>query len=172
MTMAPPLRRLMLALHLVGSIGWIGALAAFLALAVTGLTTADIQTMRMAYAASAVVTSYVIVPLAIVALATGIIQALGTPWGLVRHCWVLFKLLIVAAATLVLMMKAGPIRSLAGLAAQGALGQTDQMGLRVSILAHAVGGLLILLWAAVLGTYKPKGLTPYGWRRQRRQPLR
>ena len=36
--------------------------------------------------------------------------------------------------------------------------------LHVSILGHTVGGLAVLLWAMMLGMYKPRGLTPYGRR--------
>jgi len=32
--------------------------------------------------------------------------------------------------------------------------------------AHAAGGLLVLLWAAALGMYKPRGLTRHGWRQK------
>jgi hypothetical protein len=34
----------------------------------------------------------VLVPLAVAALATGVLLGLGTPWGLTRHAWVLTKL--------------------------------------------------------------------------------
>ena len=33
-------------------------------------------------------------------------------------------------------------------------------------LFHAGGGLLVLLVAAVLNVYKPRGMTRYGWRKQ------
>lgn len=169
MTMTPRLRKFTLTMHIICSIGWIGALAAFLALATAGLTSQDVQTVRMAYVASGLITWYVIVPLAIASLLTGIVQAIGTPWGLFQHFWIVTKLVIVTAATFMLLMKTGPIGYIANRAAQGALSPADFMGLRISILAHAVGGLLVLLWAAALGMYKPRGLTRYGWRKQQEQ---
>ncbi len=33
-------------------------------------------------------------------------------------------------------------------------------------LLHAGGGLLVLLVITVLNVYKPRGMTPYGWRKQ------
>jgi hypothetical protein len=36
-------------------------------------------------------------------------------------------------------------------------------------LLHAGGGLAILLVIATLNVYKPRGLTPYGWRVQMRR---
>ena len=167
MTMAPALRKFALTAHIVSSIGWAGALAAFLVLAAAGLTSQNTPTVRVAYVASDLITWYAIVPLAIASLVTGIVQALATPWGLFQHFWVVIKLVIVAAATFMLLMKTGPIGYIADRAAEGALSPTDLMGLKISILAHAVGGLLVLLWAAALGMYKPRGLTRYGWRKAR-----
>ena len=165
MTASPRLRKLVLMVHIVCSIGWVGALAGFLALAVAGLASEDARIVRAAYVASGLITWYVIVPLALASLASGIVQALVSPWGLLRNYWVLFKLVIVATATFMLLGKAGPIGYLAGVAAETALSRTDLLGLRLSILGHAVGGLLVLLWAATLGMYKPQGLTPYGQRK-------
>lgn len=169
MVMAPRLRKLALALHVLSSIGWAGALAAFLALAAVGLASEDAGTVRIAYVANGMITWYVIVPLALVSLLSGIVQALATPWGLIRHYWVLLKLVIVATATFMLMMKTGPIGYIAGAAAAGGLSGADLLGLRASILAHAVGGLLVLVWAAALGIYKPRGLTRFGWRKQQEE---
>lgn len=165
MTMSPRLRRFALTVHIICSIGWIGALAAFLALALIGLTSRDIETVRIAYVANALITWNVIIPLALSALLTGIVQALGTPWGLSRNYWVLIKLLIILIATFMLLMKAGPISYLAAASAEDAM-RADLFGLRMSVTVHAAVGLLVLLWAAALGTYKPRGLTRYGWRKQ------
>jgi len=166
MTMTPRLRSFALTAHVVFSVGWIGALAGFLALAVAGLTSQDAQTVRAAYIASGLVTWYVIVPLAFASLLTGIVQALGTPWGLFRNYWVLFKLVIIVTATFMLMGKTGAISFVATVAAETTLSGADLLGVRLSILAHAVGGLVVLLWAATLGMYKPRGMTRYGWRKQ------
>ena len=166
MTMAPRLCKMTLAAHIVSSIGWIGALAGFLALAVAGLTSQDAKMVRAAYLAMDLITWFVVVPLALASLLTGIVQALGTPWGLLRYYWVLFKLLIVVTATFMLLIKTGPIGYVAGVAAETALAGADLVGVRYSIVGHAIGGLLVLLWAATLGIYKPRGMTWYGRRKQ------
>ena len=54
--MTPQLRRLMLTVHVSTSLGWVGALAAFLALAVAGAASSDPQTVRSAYVANALIT--------------------------------------------------------------------------------------------------------------------
>lgn len=164
MLMSPGLRKFVLTTHVSVSVGWIGALAGFLALAVTGLISQDALTVRSAYLAMDTINRFVIVPAALLSLATGIVQTLGTPWGLIRHYWVLFKFLIIVTATFMLLLKTGPIGQMASIAAETALAPADMRGLRLSILGHAAGGLAVLIWAMALGMYKPKAATPYGMR--------
>lgn len=166
MTVNSQFRRFALAVHIVSSVGWIGALSAFLVLAVAGLAAADVETMRAAYVSMDLTTKFAIVPLAGAALGSGMLQALVTPWGLVRHYWVAFKLLIVLAATFTLVNETGRIAYLASVAADRTVLSPDLRGLRFSLLAHAIGGLAVLLWAAALAVYKPRGITPFGARKQ------
>ncbi|HWP34342.1 MAG TPA: hypothetical protein VNM66_01970 [Thermodesulfobacteriota bacterium] len=167
--MAPSLRKLALTVHVVSSVGWLGSVAAFLALAVTGLTGHDSELVRAAYLAMDLTARFVIVPAALAALVSGLVSSLGTAWGLFRHYWVLVKFLLTVSAVIVLLLKLGPIRLVAGLAAGGALSGSDLREIRLSLLAHAAGGLLVLLAAATLGVFKPRGMTPYGRRRQREE---
>lgn len=78
MTLPSGLRKLVLTLHVTSSVGWLGAVAAFLVLAVAGLTSRDVQTMRAAYIAMELVTGFIIVPFCLASLATGLVQSLGT----------------------------------------------------------------------------------------------
>lgn len=164
MTMTASTRKLLLIVHVVLSIGWIGALTGFLALSLAGLVSADEVLVRSAYVSMDLINRLVIVPSAILALLTGILQSLGTPWGLARHYWVLFKLLIIATATVMLLIKTGQISMMATIAGDPSFTVADLRELRVSILIHAIGGVAVLLWATALGKYKPKGLTPLGSR--------
>ncbi|WP_201285377.1 hypothetical protein [Chelativorans xinjiangense] len=170
MTIAPRLRKTLITAHVAFSLGWIGALTGFLVLAVTGLTSQDAQTVRAAYIANGLITWYAIVPLAFASLLTGILQAFLTPWGLLRNYWVIFKLVIVVTATVMLMGKTSGIGYVADLAAERALSGEDLLGLRYSITGHALGGLAVLLWAAALGVFKPRGLTGLGRRKQAEEP--
>jgi hypothetical protein len=88
---------------------------------------------------------------------------------LFRHYWILFKLLLTTFATVVLLLKLGPISHLAGMAAETKFPSADLIGLRGSLAVHAVGGLLVLLTAVTLAVYKPQGMTPYGVRKQGEQ---
>jgi hypothetical protein len=169
MTMTPRLRKFALTAHVTASVGWLGALAGFLALAVASLIGQDAQTVRAASVAMGVTTWFVILPLCVVSLITGLVQALGTPWGLFRHYWVLAKFLLIVLATIVLVLKLEPISYLAGAAAATTLSSADLTGLRLLLMVHAGGGLLVLLAATTLGVYKPRGMTRYGMRKQREQ---
>ena len=170
MTMTSRLRKLALTAHVVSSVGWLGAVAAFLALAVAGLTSQDAQTVRAAYLAMELTGWFVIVPLAFASLLTGLVQSLGTTWGLFRHYWVLAKLLITVLATIVLLLQMESITYLAGVAAETTFSRADLREARISLVAHAGGGLLVLLVPATLSVYKPRGMTPYGRRKQHERP--
>src|ERR687892_2110884 len=114
MTMTPRVRKLALTAHVASSVGWLGAVAAFLALAVVGLTSDDGETVRGAYLVMEPAAWFVLVPLAFASLVTGLVQSLITTWGLFRHYWVVFKLLINVVATTVLLMYTRTFDSLAG----------------------------------------------------------
>ena len=158
-------RKLALTAHVTTSAGWMGAVFVFVALAVLGLTSKDPQAVRGAYLLMEPAARWVLVPLAFASLLTGVVQSLGTSWGLFRHYWVVFKLLITVLASVVLLVYMGTLRSLAAVAANPAA----DLGVvrNVSPLLHAVLALLVLLVATVLAVFKPRGLTRYGWRKQR-----
>lgn len=164
--MSPGLRKLALTVHVTASVGLLGAIAAFLALSVAGLAGRDPQMVRAAYPAMALIARVVVTPLALAALATGLIQSLGTAWGLFRHYWILIKLLMTLFATAVLLVKLDLIDQAARLASETILARADLRAVGIQLLVHAAGGLLVLLVPAVLSIYKPQGLTRYGTRRR------
>jgi hypothetical protein len=167
MTMTPRLRKFALTAHVTTTVGWLGAVVVFLALTVVGLTSQDAQTVRGAYLVMEPAAWIVLVPLAFASLLTGLVQSLGTEWGLFRHYWVLFKLLITVFATIVLLIYMETFSFMAGVAAD----PSADLGVvrNASPSLHAVLALLVLLVTTVLGVYKPRGMTRYGWRKQHEQ---
>ncbi len=167
MTMTPRLRKLALTAHITATVGWLGAVVAFLALAVIGLTSQDAQTVRGAYLVMEPAAWSVLVPLAFASLLTGIVQSLGTTWGLLRHYWVLFKFLITVFTTIVLLVYMETFSFMAGVAAD----PSADLGVvrNASPGLHAALGLLVLLVATVLAVYKPRGMTRYGRRKQQEE---
>ena len=126
----------------------------------------DLSLVRAACRTMAIVASNVIVPLAFAAVATGLLSSLGTPWGLFRHYWVALKLALTLIATVVLLVQIAPIGRLAEIAADPASRLDDFAGARRP-LSHSIGGADGSRAVQVLGVYKPRGLTRYGWRKQR-----
>jgi hypothetical protein len=161
MTMSPRLRKFVLTMHVATSVGWLGAVVAYIALDVAAVASQDVQTVRAAYLAMELLVWYIIVPLALASVLIGIVNALGTSWGLFRHYWVVVKLLITVVATTVLLVETQTIGSMADMAASGA----DPRDLPGS-LSHSIGGLVVLVVATILSVYKPRGITPYGWRKR------
>ena len=166
MTMAPGLRKLVLTVHLTSSLGWIGAVVAYLALGVSAVTSRDAQTVRAAWIAMELTGWSVIVPLALAALLTGLVMSLGTPWGLFRHYWVLISLVLTIFATVVLLLHMPTVSHLAGVARAADAADLGRLG---GDLLHPGAGLLVLLVITGLNVYKPRGMTPYGWRKQHEQ---
>lgn len=169
MIMPLPLRKFMLTAHITTSVGWLGAVAGFLALAVAGLTNRDTQLVRAAYLGMDLVAWYVIVPLSFASLLTGLVQSLGTAWGLFRHYWIVFKLIINVASSFLLLVHMQPIAHLASVAAQTTLVSGDYHLLQIQLVADASYALVALLVATTLSVYKPRGMTSYGWRKQHQQ---
>ncbi len=107
--------------------------------------------------------------MAFASLLTGLIQSLGTPWGLFRHYWVLVKLLLTVFAAVVLLVKMELIGYAARLAAETTLSPADLRAAGIQLVVHAAGGLVVLVVPAAFSVYKPPGVTRYGRREQHEQ---
>ena len=167
MTMSPSLRKLALTAHVTLTLGWLGAIVGFLALAIAALTSRDSQLVRGAYLAMELTGWYVLVPLCIASLATGLIMSLGTSWGLFRHYWVLVKFVITVIAAIILFMYTQTLDQFGALARDTSL-PIDALR-NPSPVLHSALAVLALLVNTTLSVYKPRGLTKYGRRKQREQ---
>ncbi|WP_406689366.1 DUF2269 domain-containing protein [Saccharopolyspora sp. ID03-671] len=160
------MRKVALTAHVAFSVGWLGAVGAFLALAIAGLSSGDAELARAAYLAMELTGWYVLVPLSLASLITGLVQSLGTSWGLFRHYWVLLKLVITVLATAVLLVHMRPVSHLADLAAESGL-TGAHTATQIQVIADAGAAAVVLLVAIGLSVFKPRGLTRHGWRAQR-----
>ena len=158
---APPrVRKVALVAHVASAVGWLGAVGSFAALAIVGLTSEDPQTVRGVYLAMEPAAWLVLLPLAFASLVTGLVQSVLTPWGVFRHYWIVFKLLINVVATVVLLIYMDTFAAMAGVAGDP---RVDLAAVRnASPLLHAGGALVLLIAATVLAVYKPRGTTPLG----------
>lgn len=157
MMLNPPLRKLVLLIHVLGSVGWTGAVAAFLALAVTGLNDPHPLTVRAVYIAMLPITWWIIVPLAFVSLASGLLLSLFSSWGLFRHYWIIFKLLISSISLPVLLLHTGIIRRVAVAAMSANFNVQELYQDRRQLVIASVAALAALVIATLLSVYKPRG---------------
>jgi hypothetical protein len=160
-------RKFALTVHITLSVGWIGAVVVYLILVIATMTGQDAQTLRAAWITMELIGWYAIVPLALASLLTGLIMSLGTKWGLFRHYWVLFSLILTIFAVVVLLEHMQTVSFYADMAAE--MDNAAVSGLRGGLqseLLHSGVGLLVLLVIQVMNVYKPRGMTPYGQRKQ------
>jgi hypothetical protein len=131
---------------------------------VLGLASNDPEVVRSAYITLEAAGWWVLVPLSVTSLVTGLIQSLGTRWGLFRHYWVITKLVINLVSTAVLLLYMRSLESFADIArATPSAADLDELR-DPSPLVHSVAALVLLTLAAVLSIFKPRGVTRYGRR--------
>lgn len=145
--MTPGLRKFALTVHITFSVGWLGAVVAYLTVALACLVSQDALVVHSGYATMELIGWFVIVPLSLAALLTGLVQSLGTDWGLFRYYWILVKLVLTLGAVTILMLHMPAVRRGSGVQAE---------------VVHAGGGLLVLLATTTLSVYKPWGRTGRG----------
>ncbi|MBC8075172.1 MAG: hypothetical protein H7Y32_03775 [Chloroflexales bacterium] len=167
--MTPRLRKFALTMHVIASVGWLGAVAAFLPLAIVSLVSQEAPTVRAAALAMGLITTFVIVPLCLASLLSGVISSLGTEWGLFRYYWLIVKLLATGVSTIILLVHTQPIALLEHAAATTAVLDAGLQPLQLQMAAASAVALIVLIVLTALSVYKPRGLTPYGWRKLRAQ---
>ena len=149
MRLVPRWRKAVLTVHVVTAVGWLGVDLTLLALGVGGLTGADPEVV---YPAQSLVGRMLFAPLSVLVWLVGVVNAVGTPWGLFRHRWVLVKLLLTTAMLGLVLFLLLPALTEAGDLA-GDLPRRDRVTM---VVAPSVSSSL-LVFATVLSTYKPWG---------------
>jgi len=138
------MRRLNLLLHVTASAGWWGAVLAFLVLAVAGTAAPHEAACR-----ALVLTGWgAIVPLAALSSLTGLYMSLAGAWGLFKHWWVLFKVVITLPCSALLLLHLGGLG-------------TCTHGTATQMTVDAGLALVVLMAPMVLSIYKPRGTTPW-----------
>ncbi|WP_434006829.1 DUF2269 family protein [Paenibacillus konkukensis] len=167
MTLSPSFRKLVLTLHVISTMVWLGSAAAYIPVAIYVLTNQDTEMIRSAIQIMSLVVNFVVVPVAFASLLTGVALSLGTRWGLFRQYWILIKLLLTAFAVSMLVAYSIELGHAASIAAQTTWSSTDVEILKAPIhITHPSGSVCIVLVATILSVYKPKGMTKFGWRKQ------
>lgn len=137
MTLPSRLNKFIFTSHITFSVGWLGAVAVFLSLSITGLASQNNQLVRSAYLAMEISSWFVIVPFGIISLITGVIHAIGTKWGLFKHYWIVVKFFLTVAATILLLLHLQPIKYLAGIAENASFSTEEETSIRIQLIADA-----------------------------------
>lgn len=157
-------REVALILHVLTSVGWFGIAVAVVVCAIAARATADQAFAHALYRVMAA-SPWLSVPAGLTAAATGTLVALGSRYGLIRHWWVVVKVLL---TVVVITADALLVSVLAREAAA-----TDHAA--PPLYGSTVGHVVALVIATALSVIKPRGLTPWGRRvlpggRLRRNP--
>lgn len=164
MIMTSRIRKAALMAHITSTLSWLGAIGGFLALAIAALRSNDVQLVRSTYLAMELIGWYVLVPLCVASLLTGLIMSLGTTWGLFRHYWVVIKFVITVVSSVILFMYTQTLEQLGEFARDPSLSiEALRNG---SPVLHASAAIMALLVNTVLSVYKPRGLAAYGRSKQ------
>jgi hypothetical protein len=163
--MPPPVRKILLVLHVVTSVGWLGLSTGYLALGITAWTTDRPVVQHGLFRALAVLGDYLVLPISLLAFTTGILLGLGTQWGLLRHKWVLVKFLLTLLAVLLTPFSflAG-VHSSVDIVDRTPLDQFAVIDFNGLISAGVVSSSMYIT-CVLLSVFKPWGRTAYGKRK-------
>ncbi|MFJ3328116.1 DUF2269 domain-containing protein [Streptomyces griseus] len=149
-----PVRRGVLVAHVAVSVSWLGLTVGLLTLGLTAFLTGDPATASAATRAMKVFGDWLVVPVALLSLVSGLVLALGTPWGLARHRWVWIKfwLTLITTGLSILSLRPGIDAAVA-----------DEVVDINLVIAPSVATATYLLITAI-SVLKPWGLTRRGRR--------
>ena len=154
--LSPSLRRAVLTVHIVASVGLLGNVAVIVAINVRAATTADPALAASAYELLTMFPVLFGIPLSLASLASGLTLGLGSKWGVLRYRWVTAKLLLNLSVIVVGALVIGPQTST----------MSDGGGGSEEVLIAACGyDVVALCLATWLSVFKP------GRARDRRRPL-
>ncbi|WP_119294543.1 DUF2269 domain-containing protein [Streptomyces sp. YIM 130001] len=157
-----PARRATLVVHVAAAAGWLGLTLGLLALAVAAITTDSAATTEAAVRSMKIFSDWLVLPLALLTLASGLVLSLGTHWGLARHRWVYVKFWLTLATTVASLFALRPgVSDAAATVASGA-----PLGDPTGLIAGPIVSLSAYVFMAAVSVLKPWGLTKRG-RKQR-----
>jgi hypothetical protein len=157
-TLLQPLHKLLLAVHVGASVSVLGTDLVLLALGIASVGGADPVTI---YPAAHMIGAWLLTPLALIALASGLALGLLTPWGLFTYWWVTIKLAIVVVLTGAVLFVLVPAL---GATADAVAGPTPRLlgaGERLPLLIAPATASTLLVVALLLAIFKPGWRTPW-----------
>ncbi|GAA2582244.1 hypothetical protein Stube_32380 [Streptomyces tubercidicus] len=154
-----PVRRAVLVLHLAVSVSWLGLTLGLLALGITGYTTGSPEMATVAYRAMKIFGDWLVLPLALASLVSGLVLSLGTAWGLARHRWVVAKFWLTLITVLLSAFSLRPGINQAAAEAAAGTPAPD-----ISLVVAPSVATATYLFITAISVLKPWGLTAHGSR--------
>ena len=151
MSLSPGWRKALLTLHVATAVGWLGVDVVLLVLGVAGRAGVD---AAVVYPAMGLIGRMLFVPLSLLAWLVGVVNAVLTPWGLLRHRWVLSKLVLTTLMLIPILFLLLP-----NLTAAWELGAALPDRTRLDLVMAPAVSSTLLVAATLLSTYKPWGRT-------------
>jgi uncharacterized membrane protein len=154
----PSTRKALTTLHVIASVTLLGHVFVVIALTLTARLSDDTGVVRATFRLEQLTVHTVGIPLALLALLTGITLSLVTPWGLFRHKWVVAKLVLLLATVACGIAAVRPwVADLVEETAAGTL-TGSRLGPTVGLLlAASLAQSAALVLSTALSVYKPKG---------------
>ncbi|MCW2919815.1 MAG: hypothetical protein JWN52_7883 [Actinomycetia bacterium] len=160
-------RKIVLVLHVISSVGWLGLTTGNLVLAITGMTTGSPDEQHAAYRVMGILGDLLLIPISLTAFVTGVLLALGTPWGLFRHRWVVVKfwLTLIAVVLTPLSLLPGIHDAIAAVSNTPADQLADTGGAGRGLIYAGCVSLSMYTTSVVLSIFKPWNRTAFGKRK-------
>lgn len=161
-----PARRAVLVVHVTTSASWLGLTLGLLTLGTTAATTGSAVTVEASVRAMQLFADWLLLPVALLTLLSGLVLSLGTAWGLARHRWVYTKFWLTLATTTAtaFALRPGVNSAVTAVAAGGPLPDAGD------VLFGPVVSLSAYVFMTVISVLKPWGPTRRG--RRLRAPAR
>jgi uncharacterized membrane protein len=152
--LAPPWRKLLLSIHLIASVGLVGTDAAVLTLNIAGWRHADAATI---YPSAHLIGLWLLLPLAVASVVTGLLMGSLTRWGVTRYWWVTIKLVLNLAGLVLAITVLLPGLSDAANAASTLHAPGPDANSRSGLVLDTAAASTVLITTVLLAVFKPFG---------------
>ncbi|MBS1527313.1 MAG: hypothetical protein JST19_16795 [Bacteroidetes bacterium] len=154
--MKPKIAKALLTSHIIFSVGWLGSVAVFVALALTAICSNELNLVNGLLSAMQISAHDIIVPFCLAALVSGVVEAAGTKWGLFKYYWIMVKLTLTVFSTILLLLHLNPVNMLAEMTRPNTM-VMDMGKVQRRVAFDAGAALLVLIFITVVSVYKPWG---------------
>jgi hypothetical protein len=157
--MSVRLRKIVVVLHVISSVSWLGLTIGNLVLTITGLTSDNPTTQHAVYQVMGILGDTLFIPMSVTAFGTGTLLGLFTSWGLFQHRWVAVKFWLTLIAVVLTPLSLLPgIHAAAATVSHTPPDQVADVDASGAISAACVS-LTMYTISVVLSIFKPWGRT-------------